>query len=206
MRLLAPTISVGLVKRRSLLGNPTELCQSKQNCVYCGHKMMQKNRFDSVQSSRNLAYAIDKTQAQWREMSFEKALISFRSIESIFLPAYERKPKLFIETKRRIAEAIFDAAIVRKMPFPVCRRLFKNLCRLGFTNIERKSTFYLFYGYVCSRTGHPRAGIRLLQELEKELQKTLRSKPNNWFRRELEFVRTLLEELKMQQRSGGKLS
>src|SRR5260370_22559477 len=98
----------------------------------------------------------------------------YKQIEDRFLPLAAEDELLTLETRRRVAEGVLCSAARDPQAHEVCRHLFENLVDLGFTNLERKGTFYLIYSKHCMESGHLEEGTRLMEELETELERLLR--------------------------------
>ncbi len=113
---------------------------------------------------RELAQAIDQAWLATRESTFPDMVKAYRKIEAEFVPRIGNQ--LFVlETRRRIAEAILRQANSTEQPFQVCQEAWNELMRLGFTNMERRSTMTWYYADCCLLEGQFDAGLAVLEPL-----------------------------------------
>jgi hypothetical protein len=162
---------------------------------------MKKNSLSPADKklSRALAEALADIYARTRGMSFDDLLKSYRAVKKSFLPKVAENEFLTLETKRRVAERVLYSAMAKQCSLEVCRKFFNDLSRLGFTNLEQKSNVYLAYARHSAKAGHKRRGIRLLKQLETELENELRQHNLLIYRRLIGTVKDALSKLRLQE-------
>ena len=134
-------------------------------------------------------------------MTFEDIVKSYRIIERSHLARASDNQFHALETRRRVAERLVDAAIHKDRPWEESRVLLDELFRLGFTNIEVKVFVLQSYSKYCLKIGRSDEGIALLAPLETELEtefsrKDLTKPARRFYSIELHNTRTLLNELR----------
>jgi hypothetical protein len=119
---------------------------------------------------RIVAEALHDVDSKATCLPFEDVLKSYRELEISLLSKVTGDERLVLETKRLVLEGLLHWALEKKCPFDVCRDLFQEHRRLGFAAINTKTDIYLAYFAHCRESGNGDEGIRLLGELEVELQ------------------------------------
>jgi hypothetical protein len=100
---------------------------------------------------------------------------------------------LIQETGRRIAETLLHHAIRHGCSFDVCRARLNQLRKLGFSNIETKSTCYFLYARGALERGHRHAARRVAAAMADELEDYLRQKKSLAASEDLKLLRSLLK-------------
>ncbi len=116
-----------------------------------------------------LAKAIGKVSAKSIDLDFDTIRQEYCRIEAFYLSKFRGDEFRTVETKRRIAEVIFTAAVGKARPVPECRALFRKLCKLGFSNVSDRTMFYIIYARCMGWGGNNSEGIRVLCSLLKML-------------------------------------
>ena len=116
-------------------------------------------------------------------------------IENEFCRRLAREPRLRLELKRRIAETLLDMSISRGQTLATCRARFKGLVKLGFTDIEQKAHYHLYYARAALERGHPQIARNVTNRMVQELRRSLRRRRSILGRKLLR----LLEELQSSQ-------
>ena len=101
-------------------------------------------------------------------------IAQLRRIEGEFCRRLAQKPRLKLEVKRRIAETLLDMSISRGQTLASCRARFNALAKLGFTDIEQKAHYHLYYARAALERGHPRIAYDLTSRMILELRRSLR--------------------------------
>lgn len=122
----------------------------------------------------------------------------YRRIEREYVERCADNRSAALDLRRRTAEMIFSAGIERRCSLSTSRRRFRELCRLGFTDVERKTEFYLIYSRRLLRYGRARAALRLLRQIQSELGRRLQTKQSRLGRDLLQLVDQLLQQPKTQ--------
>lgn len=151
--------------------------------------------------SKALATDIAMLCVKYRDLTFEEIVESYRIIERTALARVSDNQFLALETKRRVAEQLVDAAVYKDRPWEESRVLLDKVFRLGFTNIEVKVNVLLIFSKYCLKTGRNNEGIALLEPLESELEaeltrKDLRTPAKRFYSIELQNTRALLDKLR----------
>jgi hypothetical protein len=120
-----------------------------------------------------LALTLTRAALETQNMDVAAVVDFYKRIEDRFLPLAAGDEVLALETRRRVAEGVLSSATRDPQAHALCQRLFENLVDLGFTNLERKGTFYLIYSKHCMESGQIEEGTRLMEELEAELSRLL---------------------------------
>lgn len=101
-------------------------------------------------------------------------IAQLRRIESEYCRKLANEPRLKRELKRRIAETLLDMSISRGRSLKICRVRFNALAKVGFTDIEQKAHYYLYYGRAALERGHPQIADNLASRMIRELRNSLR--------------------------------
>ena len=148
--------------------------------------------------SRDFGRALEEIYLRTPDTSFDELSKSYKNVEATFLSKVAGNQFLTLETKRRVAELILYSAIDKQVSFELSESLFGELSRLGFTNLEKKSSVYLIYSRYCLELGRINEGLRLLEELKVELENELRLGEAPVYRELLDTTLEVLTELKDQ--------
>jgi hypothetical protein len=148
------------------------------------------------QLSQELGYALEEIYIGTPDLNFDDLARLYQNVEDSFLPRVAGNQFLTLETKRRVAELRLYSAIDKECAFELCQRLFEELSRLGFTNLEKQSSVYLIYSRYCLELERNEEGIQLLEQLEVELEDELRRGELLLYRQLLQTVRDVLEQLR----------
>jgi hypothetical protein len=121
--------------------------------------------------STELGVCISKLLTQCQQSSWDELIGRFRDIETRFLNLAASSNLLQLETRRRIAEALVRAALLKEMPLPAVQHLFNELCQLGFTNDHHKATFTVVYANLCAASRFFNEARSVTQALVDEWQR-----------------------------------
>ncbi|MDI3283170.1 hypothetical protein [Polyangium sp. 15x6] len=140
-----------------------------------------------------------------KERSFAEAVDDFRRLEAEFVVRGCDDEFDVLETRRRIAETILTLAQAKHPPFEVCREVWKDMVRLGFSNRERQYTMTWFYADCCRYDENPEEGLAVLEPLVAELERGLEEaratqSDTDYFEYHLEDLLKLRDELLAQRR------
>jgi hypothetical protein len=102
--------------------------------------------------------------------------------------------RLIREIERRIAELLLQHAIRHGCSFDVCRARLNELRRLGFSNIESKSTSYLLYAQGAMDRGHRNVARSIAATMADELERSLRRRRSMAGKKDLQLLRSFLTE------------
>lgn len=149
-------------------------------------QLTSREQRDGVELGRALARAATKI-----ELAFEEQFAEFDAVEREFLPRFADNPTLQVETRRRVAEAKFNAAIDREQPPDLCLALFDAVGTLGFTNLEKKANLTLVLARRCLAAGEHRPAMEFLAPLEAELRQAVTTTPSRVYEEQLRICREL---------------
>ena len=96
-----------------------------------------------------------------------------RQIETEYCRKFGSEPPLKLEVRRRVAETLLDMSISRGRSLKTCRVRFNALLKVGFTDIEQKAHYYLYYSRAALERGHPRIADNLARRMIRELRRSL---------------------------------
>ena len=122
--------------------------------------------------SLGLAIAIDRTWLKTNDGPFADTLQAFKAVEAEFVARARGDEVWVLEIKRRVAEVLLSEAH-GSQPFDTCQKLWNDLLRLGFTNIERKCMMTWFFADCCRKSKQPEVGLSVLEPLFAELESVL---------------------------------
>lgn len=148
---------------------------------------------------RALGQELQRIFAQKSEMDFDDVVNAFKAVESSYVANFGGNEFLTLETRRRVAELILYSATAKRITCEECERLFDDLSRLGFRDLERKSTVSIIYSRYCFQTGRNEQGISLLEPLEVELDDEFRHTGIELYRNLLKTTQDVLNELRTSQ-------
>ncbi len=66
---------------------------------------------------------------------------------------------------------LLTVATSKQCSFDICKATFRDLRRLGFSNLQMKYDYTILYANYCGDQGYPREGIRVLKHLINDLHK-----------------------------------
>ena len=159
-------------------------------------EMGERGEMDEEQFSGALANALDKAFLQTEEMEFSELLAVYKGIEKEALERVAGNAFLTLETKRRVAERIFQKAIGRRCSLELCRDLLVDLSNLGFALPHAKATAYIIYSMRCKDTDRAEEGTALLEQLEEELRELYQREGSPGIEELLTSVRRRLKKMK----------
>lgn len=137
--------------------------------------------------------------------TFAEAVDDYRRLEADFVARAADSDFAVLETRRRVAETILVLAHDKRPPFEVCREAWKELLRLGFTDMSARSVHSWFYVDCCAYDEKLEEGLAVLEPLIAELERGFEEakaaqKFTGFYDYELEKLRNLQGELLAQQR------
>ena len=135
--------------------------------------MTHRENQDQLELGRTLAVLATRI-----DLSRTEQFGQIDAVEQDFLQRFANNPQLQQETKRRVAEAKFNAAHDRHEPIDLCEKLFASLILLGFTNLEKKANVYLAFVRRLLAEGNTAQARGILSELRRELEISLQQMPS----------------------------
>ena len=106
---------------------------------------MVRRRTKRARIERNFARALASEVAKIGCLSHRAASARLRRLQHHYLPMLPAKSTDALELRRRIAEQVYQYALLHGSSPAVCRAKLKRLSKLGFTDVERKAHFYLLH-------------------------------------------------------------
>ncbi len=150
----------------------------------------------------DFARALSSEVAKAGSLSHRAASARLRRLERHYVPMLPAKSRDALEMRRRIAEQIYQHALLHGSSPAVCRIKLKTLSKLGFTDIERKAHFYLLH----ARAALSRRELRLARTTATAIMCELDDAPRhggNPLRKELlRLIKTLLQQLSDHEAAG----
>ncbi|MRG93667.1 hypothetical protein [Polyangium spumosum] len=139
------------------------------------------------------------------ERSFAESVDDFRRLEAEFVARAGDDEWDVRETRRRIAEIILTVAQSKRPPFEVCRQVWNDLVRLGFSGRDREYVMTWFYADCCRYDENPEEGLAVLEPLVAELERGLEEaratqSDTDFYEYHLESLVKIRDELLAQQR------
>jgi hypothetical protein len=100
-----------------------------------------------------------------------------------------------LELRRRIAEQVYQHALLHGSSPAVCRAKLKRLSKLGFTDVERKAHFYLLHARAAVSRGEIHLARRTATAMMRELENAPKIGRNPLRRGLFRMTETLVEKL-----------
>lgn len=132
---------------------------------------------------------------------FEEAAREYRRIEAEFIERAHDNERHVLEAKRRIAELLLVHARMDKQPHEVCREIWRELMRRGFSSLEDRFHLSGTYARCCQMNGEFNAGLAVIEPLIAEAEQALadpalKQDLHDLFVDELKIHHTIRDELK----------
>jgi hypothetical protein len=163
---------------------------------------MVRRRTKRARIEQNFARALASEVARVGSFSHRAASARLRRLQNLYLPMLPVKSRDALELRRRIAEQVYQHALLRGSSHVVCRAKLKTLSKLGFTDVERKAHFYLLHARAALSRGERRLAHRTAAAMIRELENAPR-RSGNPLREELfRMTEALLEELELRHSDG----
>jgi hypothetical protein len=146
--------------------------------------------------SNELGSAIDRINSGIGVCKLDSLIVQLKAVESIFISRAGDNSTLIRETKTRIAEAVFLASIAKMSSFQLCKRLFAELYKLGFSNRHRELTFCIIFARRCLQCKQFSEGIHFLKPFEDEWNQENQGIMSRYSNEDVKITRDLLQELR----------
>ena len=148
-------------------------------------------RKERMKASATLAQDLDLLIAQAPQLPWEVLVQRSLDLEESHIRALRKHAALTLEVQRRISEVLFQLAFRKKQPTSLCRLLFHNLKRVGFTDEERKLDMTILYARLSAEAGFTTEGAGALESLLQELQTI----DGPGCQKAIHFVQSVLQDL-----------
>ncbi len=126
---------------------------------------------------------------------YRKVSVLLRRLERSQIAQLQGNQRLIQEARRRIAELLLWNALRHGCSFEVCRTRLNNLCKLGFSRIESKSTYYLLYARGAMERGHRAVARKIATTMKSELERYLQRRKSLAGEEDLKLIRSFLAKL-----------
>lgn len=150
---------------------------------------------DEEPFSEALGKALDKAFLRTKGMEFSQLIEVYKGIEEQALERVAKNAFLQLETRRRVAEQIFQRAVELRCPIDLCRDLLADLSSLGFAIPHPKTTAYIMYSMRCQGTASAEESTALLEQLEQELHELYQRERSPGIQELLSSVRRRLKKM-----------
>ncbi len=152
---------------------------------------MTKKRLDI---EHRFAKALDFEVIESGKTNYRTTVLRLRRLERLYLSQLTGDSTSALEIRRRIAEQMFEQALLHNCSQSVFRAKLSSMSKLGFSNMERKAHFYLLGGRAFLLQGNVRVARSLASSITRELESSAR-RPRNPLRKELlRLANVLLQE------------
>src|SRR5208337_1719297 len=101
------------------------------------------NELEKVASK--FARAVDQVTKQIPDLELEDVIQLYDDVEADFLPEVSANDEVRIEFKRRIAESKFYLISEHNRPFEDVVLYYDAVCKLGFADLERRTTVTIIF-------------------------------------------------------------
>lgn len=142
--------------------------------------------------SEVLGGEIDAVLAGSSRRSIRSFVQMMRSLEKRWISELRSDPYATLEMKRRVAEAVFYAALERGVSARTMVRYFKKVRSLGFSSSERELTLVVIFSQSCIRMKLYGMALRVLGPVVEALRRNGDAKSVTT---DLRLAESLLEEL-----------
>lgn len=125
---------------------------------------------------RDFARAVDWETIRAATISQTEIENNLRNLEGYYVNLLEKHPKFALEVRRRIAEMLFEQAVLRQNSLSACRARLNAASRLGYTNIERKAHCHMLYAMYASARRNERVAIKIATAIANDLELSLKKR------------------------------
>jgi hypothetical protein len=139
---------------------------------------------------RSVGEALNAAGKDYRGLS-----VRLRGLKRLYTQRFNGNQRSIREVERRIAELLLQQSIRHGCSFKVCRARMNNLRKLGFSNMETKSTYYLLYAKGAMDRGHHNVARRAATRMAEELEHSLRRRKSLAGEKDLQLLKLFLTKL-----------
>ncbi len=120
--------------------------------------------------SHDLAQALDALVARAPQFGADQLLVKLDEVEATHLRKIPSSRKQQIETKRRVAEWKFKLLSERDLTAQRVDVLYRQVCDLGFTDLESEATIQIYFAQYCVRKSRVQDAQKVIDALCLKLQ------------------------------------
>jgi hypothetical protein len=128
---------------------------------------MTKRKFEQI--GREFAKAMDQALSAGFRLEMDQGMALIDEAAGPFLELTALDPSDLLELRRRVAENKFRLAYHGGRPIQEIEAQYKQICKLGFSELDIKSTFTIMFARYCLRHGRKQQGMEYLKRLRREL-------------------------------------